>query len=181
MTRFPAHTASAAIDAERETAPWFRHRWPWLLMTGPAAVVVAGAITGWLAWAQQDAVVVDDYYRQGKAINQDLRRDRTAASLGAAAWLSYAPANSTLDGSVAFRNGSASREFRVSLVHATHPERDIRLYVVPDAEGRFSVALPFLEKSRWKVQIEGAAPEWRLQGTWIWPQQREITLSADPV
>jgi len=25
--------------------PWYRHRWPWLLMAGPLAVLVAGFIT----------------------------------------------------------------------------------------------------------------------------------------
>ena len=29
--------------------PWYRHRWPWLLMLGPFVVVVAAAITLWLA------------------------------------------------------------------------------------------------------------------------------------
>ena len=64
--------------------PWWRQRWPWLLMAGPAIVIVAGVYTGYLAFTRQDALVVGDYYKQGKAINQDLRRDRAATALGLA-------------------------------------------------------------------------------------------------
>ena len=71
------------LDAlDKEVAPWYRHRWPWLLMLGPFAVVVAGFVTMWISFTGADALVVDDYYKQGKAINQDLRRDRVAATLG---------------------------------------------------------------------------------------------------
>ena len=34
--------------------PWYRERWPWILMSGPAAVIVAGAITTWIAFASAD-------------------------------------------------------------------------------------------------------------------------------
>ena len=50
--------------------PWYRDPWPWILMAGPAAVVVAGAITLWIAFASADGLVAGDYYKQGLAINQ---------------------------------------------------------------------------------------------------------------
>src|SRR3954470_8206083 len=78
--------------------PWWKQRWPWLLMLGPAVVVVAGSYTGWLAWSRQDALVVGDYYKQGKAINQDLRRDRLASSLGLSAQIGYDATQGTLNG-----------------------------------------------------------------------------------
>jgi len=72
-----------------DTQPWYRHRWPWLLMIGPVAVLIAGFITTWISFAGADALVVDDYYKKGKAINQDLRRDRAAAALGLSASMRY--------------------------------------------------------------------------------------------
>lgn len=55
-----------------ERTPWYRHRWPWLLMAGPGTVLVAGAITTWIAFASADGLVADDYlnashYRFGAA------------------------------------------------------------------------------------------------------------------
>ena len=32
-----------------DSNPWYKERWPWLLMAGPAIVIVAGFITAWLA------------------------------------------------------------------------------------------------------------------------------------
>jgi hypothetical protein len=162
-------------------APWWKQRWPWLLMAGPALVVVAGTYTGWLAFSQQDALVVGDYYKQGKAINQDLRRDRLASSLGLSVSLGYDATQGLLAGQLRRNSDDHGRTERlfVHLSHATLPEKDIRLVVQPDEFGMFQVNLPMLERSRWVVLVEGEKRDWRLAGTWSWPAQREVTLSAD--
>jgi hypothetical protein len=91
-------------------APWYRHRWPWLLMSGPAVVVVAGIFTAWLAISRADALVADDYYKQGKAINKDLRRDHEAQRLGAAIGIGYDPAAAVLRGRLQMREVPAAGE-----------------------------------------------------------------------
>ena len=58
--------------------PWYREPWPWILMAGPAIVVVAGAVTLWLALASDDGLVAQDYYKRGLAINRVL--DKVDAS-----------------------------------------------------------------------------------------------------
>ncbi len=80
--------------------PWYLEPWPWLLMLGPVIVMIAGFHTAWIAFSQQDALVVDVYYKQGKAINRDLRRDSAASRLGMAAALRYDANAGTLTGSV---------------------------------------------------------------------------------
>jgi hypothetical protein len=37
--------------------PWYREPWPWLLMAGPAAVVVASIVSAILAIATADPLV----------------------------------------------------------------------------------------------------------------------------
>ena len=91
-------------------APWYTHRWPWLLMLGPAVVAVAGIATSYVAFTSQDALVVGDYYKKGKAINQDLRRDRAAAALGLAVELRYDAAAGLLRGHVASRQPLAAND-----------------------------------------------------------------------
>ena len=58
-------------------------------MIGPVLVLVGGVVMIWLATSRPDAMVVGDYYKQGKAINQELRRDRVASKLGLAFTASY--------------------------------------------------------------------------------------------
>jgi len=46
-------------------APWWRHGYVWLVIAGPAAVVVAGLATAWIAVRHPDPVIQPDYWRQG--------------------------------------------------------------------------------------------------------------------
>lgn len=54
--------------------PWWKFGHVWMLIAGPAIVVVAGFVTLWLAISQPDPVVTEDYYRKGIEINQSLDR-----------------------------------------------------------------------------------------------------------
>jgi len=174
-----ATTIPNAARAAKPAAPWYTQRWPWLLMLGPVLVILAGSYTMWLAYSRQDALVVDDYYKQGKAINQDLRRDRTAARLGMTAALQYAPANGNLSGAVASLKGAQQGVVQLHLIHATQPEKDLHFQMDLNAQGRFSVALPMLEKTRWQVVLEDQRRAWRLEGIWQWPQQSKLDLRAE--
>jgi nitrogen fixation protein FixH len=107
-------------------------------MAGPVTVLIAGAITMWISFSGADALVVDDYYKQGKAINQDLRRDRVAASMGLSLTLRFDAASGTLKGEV--RGIDKSSTLNLSLIHPTMPAKDLRLVAVPDGDGNFSGA-----------------------------------------
>jgi len=159
--------------------PWYKHVWPWLLMLGPFVVVVAGFHTAWIAFSQADALVVDDYYKQGKAINQDLSRDRVAASMKLDADLRYDAATGKLHGAVRSMEHALPGKLFISLVHSTQPAKDLKLEAMVDQQGNFSANLPMLDVARWQVVIEGERRDWRLNGTWAWPQQKNIELKAD--
>jgi hypothetical protein len=68
-------------------APWWRFGHVWLVLAGPAIVVIASFITLYLAVTRPDPVVTEDYYRKGIEINKTLGqgdRDDQAASLAPA-------------------------------------------------------------------------------------------------
>lgn len=52
--------------------PWWKFGHVWLVISGPAVVVVASFITIYLAVTRPDPLVTDDYYRKGVEINQTL-------------------------------------------------------------------------------------------------------------
>jgi hypothetical protein len=159
------------------TSPWYTHRWPWLLMIGPAAVLVGGSVATWLALGHPDAMVVDDYYKQGKAINQDLRRDRVASAMGLALQLRYE--GGRLNGHITSLGEPLAAPFTVHLAHPTLPQRDLSLLIRPDAHGAFSISLPVLEQTHWQLVVEGSRRDWRLVRSWDWPRQHELALAAD--
>ena len=45
--------------------PWWKFGHVWLVVSGPAVVVVASFITLYLAITRPDPVVTEDYYRKG--------------------------------------------------------------------------------------------------------------------
>lgn len=166
---------------DKDQKPWYRQRWPWLLMIGPAWVVVGAFIMIWLANRTPDALVVDDYYKRGKAINQDLSRDRAAAEKQLQVEARYNPANERLEGVLSAAGAPASAELEIQLVHSTLPEKDLKLTARSDAQGSFSVPLPMLERARWQMIVEGDGRAWRLTGEWRWPEQQQVKLVADAV
>lgn len=174
-------TNSRRAAPKASAAPWYAHRWPWLLMLGPIIVVIAGIHTTWIAFTRQDALVVDDYYKEGKAINQDLSRDRVAASMKLRASIRYDASSGRLLGNVRSLGQPVAGSLTIKLVHSTQPQKDVVLQVQPDAEGSFAVVLPMLDRARWQVSMEGADRSWRLHDVWDWPVQRSVSLTADGV
>ena len=69
----------AGNDDSPEPQPWWRHGHVWLVISGPAVVVVAGFATLWLAVRTPDPVVAADYYRRGIEINRTLAAREKAA------------------------------------------------------------------------------------------------------
>ncbi len=138
-------------------APWYREPWPWLLMAGPAAVVLAGAATTWIAFASADGLVADDYYKQGLAINRRLAREDAARALGLVAQLRLER------GSIRVAlEGAAPEALFVHLAHATRAGHDLRLRLERSAAGGYEAPLPALAPGRWRIAIEDPRGAWRI-------------------
>ena len=137
--------------------PWYRHRWPWIVMAGPAAVVVAGAATIWIAFASADGLVAEDYYKQGLAINKVLAREEAARNLGLSAQVTRD--EKTLR--VALKGESPPALF-AHLVHGTRSGYDQRLRLERKADGTYEAALPEMPAGHWRVSIEDPQGRWRI-------------------
>jgi len=162
---------------EETPSPWYRHRWPWFIMLGPAAVMAATAVSAVLALRQPDAMVVDDYYKQGKAINQDLRRDRMASALRLSLGAHYR--GGRLTGRLESFGRPVLAPFRIHLAHPTQPRKDRVLEALPDGEGNLDLALPALEMTHWQVVVEDEGRQWRLARGWSPARQEALEIVAD--
>jgi uncharacterized protein len=49
----------------RDTKPWYRQLWPWLLIIPPAVAVIGGSFTLYLAITRPDALVRQDCVKDG--------------------------------------------------------------------------------------------------------------------
>ncbi len=65
-------------DAAKDAVPWYRHGHVWLVIAGPALVVVASFVSAYLAISRPDPVIDADYYRRGMEINKTLAANARA-------------------------------------------------------------------------------------------------------
>ena len=154
--------------------PWYRDRWPWLLIAGPAIVVVAGFATAWLAWSTDDGVVADDYYKRGLVINKQLERSGRGEALGLGAVLDVGS-----DGAVALSlSGGAATPatLRLRLTNATRAGMDRTATLGRGADGTYTGHIDPPPPGRWLVSVETDA--WRLPTVEVGGQVTEIRLGA---
>jgi uncharacterized protein len=145
--------------------PWYREPWPWLLMVGPALVIVAGVFTAWLAIQSDDGLVADDYYKQGLAINRTLERNDVARSGQYRARIHIDHASNMIRVEL-FALTALPQEIKLTLVNATRAGRDRIAVLTRSADGVYAGTLPDVPPGRWRVLLEDASGIWRLSGGW---------------
>ncbi len=151
---------------------WYRQRWPWLLIAGPALVVVASLTSAWLAVKTDDGLVAGDYYKQGLLINLKLGGGSPAAAPEPSALVAVAD-----DGAVRVRlryEGPAPDHVRLSLHHPGDPAQVLAL--APAADGAWVGTIDAQSPGRWIVALESDL--WRLPVTTVQGRLREIRLGA---
>jgi hypothetical protein len=59
----------------KHNRPWWKQRWPWLLISGPAIVMIACGVTIWLAYyAEADEPIRDGVVHQGLKVTEQAPR-----------------------------------------------------------------------------------------------------------
>lgn len=161
------------------TQTWYREPWPWLLIAGPALVIVASGITFWLAYSSSDPLVVDDYYKAGKAINMTFQRDVQARTLRLSAKLK-------IDGrklSLFLQSDSGEPlppVLRLLITHATQRAKDHALLLTASQSGEYATALTTIVPGRYHLTLEDVAQTWRLTANWSASEgNRELALHAE--
>jgi len=148
-------------------------------MLGPAIVVVAGSYTAWLAVSHPEALVVDDYYKQGTAINQTLHRDHAAMEIGLRGRLEM-----TGDGKLDLRM-TAKPDYawppivELLLAHPTKSEDDIHVRLVAvelmNGQARYVADAPVLKLVAYQVVLQDG-DQWRLLAEWPKDSSQAIEL-----
>lgn len=152
----------------KSVQPWYRHPWPWILMAGPFIVVVAGAITTYLAITSNDGLVDDDYYKQGLAVNLVTARDQNAVKLGLQAEVMQSADGGKIRVLLRGKPDAVLPEtLELRLVHPTRAGVDQRVNMRAEGAGSYTGELNALLSGRWHVALEDEKSEWRLTGVWI--------------
>ena len=162
-----------------DNKPWYKEPWPWILIAGPATVIVAGFVTLWLAIVSNDGLVADDYYKQGLAMNQRLQRDHYASNLGLRA--DFMRSGQKVRLMLATERDAALPEvLTLKLSHPTRAGQDQMVKMVSEGQGFYGGELTADVSGRWYVSIEDPSGKWRLQGDWQADVEESLHLASRP-
>ncbi|GGY03417.1 FixH family protein [Paludibacterium paludis] len=167
------------MQEQQTIKPWYRHRWPWLLMIGPLASIAVGAAFLRAAIVTDDGLVVDDYYKRGKEINMELKRDHMADSLKIAGHAEFSADMRSVRVEVSAEKPLPDT-LSLSLVHPTQDDYDI-ISVLTRVDGNVyqGVLAPITHPARhWYVLLEDPAKTWRRQGEWVPSGGRRVKLDG---
>jgi hypothetical protein len=154
------------MHTQREdTLPWYRQFWPWFIISIPALTIVAAMITITIAVKTNDGLVVDDYYKEGLAINEDKQRVRKAAALEISAELSLDE-----NGMIRARLPETVSALPFLMLTLTHPgdaSKDLELPLANIGNALFTSKDPLTGTAiNWHVVITPPDTDWKLSGRW---------------
>ncbi len=140
---------------------WYKQFWPWFLIALPMAAVTASLYTFYLATSTNNDMVVESYYKKGKAINADLSLIERAEELGIKA--KVLPATQGLILSMDLPEAQINQPLKIVLAHKTLAKNDRSYVVTADASGRYRFGDDLNENGRWFLRISPMDDSWRLQ------------------
>lgn len=155
-------------------SPWYREFWAWFVFTPLIIVIIASVITVTIAFTSSDDVVIDSYYKEGKALNQDFGPQDQAQVLNVQAELTLNKRDSSLNLRL---NQRVTKNLRLTLTlsHPAKAEKD-QIYRLPELSDDqvqqlpllLTIPLTALPENRWYLRLsafdEYSKKEfWRIQ------------------
>ena len=146
-------------DADCE--PWYRQFWPWFLIVLPGTVVVAAIATLVIAVTGSDDLVMDEYYKDGLAINRQLEREARARERGYRADVAIGEDQVV----VVTEALPAVAQLRLLLSHPMEADRDMSIDLRRNGPERYAATLPADVGDNWHWLLDaGDSSDWRLTG-----------------
>lgn len=146
--------------------PWYRYPMVWMMLAIPFSAMVMGVIMIWLAVTTDDGLVKDDYYKQGKAINLDLRRDTQAQEMNITAALEMNKSEGLTRVNLALNKAgleSYPDTLQLKLQYATKAGNDVQLELNHGQGDQYiGIIKQPLIQGKWYLEL--SAGDWRLNG-----------------
>ena len=134
--------------------PWHKEPWAWYILLVILVTFCWGGVQLYLGFTHQDSVVVDDYYRSGKAINKDMTRTQNATALGIAASVTIdrllGEVQVTVDGAI----DNWPDQLILSFLSPVFADRDARVILKRAYTGRYTGQLNQPVSGRYYLQLE---------------------------
>ncbi|WP_019616662.1 FixH family protein [Psychromonas ossibalaenae] len=146
---------------------WFKQFWPWFLIILPMTAVVGATSLLFTALDNKPDMVVDDYYSEGKAINEDRTLLNNAKKRNIGADIKHQDKQLI----VKLTGIDSKTPISLSLHHSTLAAKDVSQLLTADAAGNFRFESENELSGKWMLRIDPFDKSWRLQKTIILPTE----------
>lgn len=158
-----------------DTQPWYRQFWPWFIITPPLTGIMLGVVLVTAATHDPDGLIVGDYYKEGRGINQSIERVQFAESLGLSA-------QATVEENRVWIHLTSAvpippQELTLAFRHPTRDRKDRILDLQYDAgKNRYFADFGELRSAFWHMNLEPLDASWRLRGRMQELEATEVSL-----
>ena len=128
-----------------------------------------------LATNTEDSLVVDDYYKEGKAINARLDKIQQARRLNITSDLTIDNGSVTLK----FHSGipKEGNALKLAFYHTTLQDRDTEVLLTRDASGVYRGFTEAELSGKWHVSLTPVDDSWKIQNTLTLPYAGKIRFN----
>ncbi len=179
---------SMSVVDEQEGTAWYKQFWGWFVFTPLFVVIIASLFFVSTAFKHADDVVIDNYYKEGRMINQSFEQDQEAIRLALKGELRF----DRVSGEIMLKLDAAEKLPTTLLLHLSHPaneDYDQRFELKRNAGNVYRGDLDRRIDYRWYVRIQPPSesldtatsdlpppPAWRLSGLIDFAQAETIAF-----
>lgn len=151
---------------------WYKQFWPWFLITIPALSMVLSISMLTLAINTDDSLVVDEYYKEGKAINLQLIKVKKARELGISTELRVEQERISIE----FISGlpATGEALNLDFYHATLAQNDFSVLLTQDASGLYRALASEPITGKWNVTLSPLDKSWKVAKPFTFPRSAPI-------
>ena len=159
----------------QSSSPWYKQVWPWVLILIPFTSVIMGFVIAYVSTSGKDSLVIDDYYKEGRAINKQLLKIEQAQQLGIAGNLTVQ------DGEMVFVLDDAAQHDGTALTlnffHATLKEKDFDIRLIRSSDNRYHANYSGDISGKWRVTMTPFNDAWKVQSVFTLPRADAIRIA----
>jgi hypothetical protein len=153
---------------------WYKQFWPWFLIIVPLTSMVLSFTMMNLAFTGKDSMVIDDYYKEGRAINLKIKKLEQAKILNISTKTQvFADYVEVIFISGEPENGEA---LTLDFFHSTQKFKDFSVTLFRDANGVYRAPLTGDVLGKWQLSLHPFNENWKIQKVVSLPQTNPFDL-----
>jgi hypothetical protein len=153
---------------------WYKQFWPWFLIIVPLTSMVLSFTMMNLAFTGEDSMVIDDYYKEGRAINLKIQKLQQAQNLNISTKTQvFSDYVEVIFISGEPENGEA---LTLDFFHSTQNFKDFSVTLFRDANGVYRAPLTEDIFGKWQLSLHPFNENWKIQQVVLLPQTSPFDL-----